>query len=60
MFVPDHPSIYKREGVCVYYKTTLPVRILNVKNLGECISSEVSIANKLCCYIQLYRSPIQM
>lgn len=37
----NQPSIYKREGVCVYYKSTPPVRVLNIKNLSECINFEV-------------------
>ena len=26
----DHPSNNKRGGVCIYYKSTLPLRILNI------------------------------
>ena len=55
LFHSDHPSNNKR-GVCVYYKSTLPLRIFNVSNLDECINFEVSIANKICCFIDLYRS----
>ena len=43
MFRSDHPCNYKMGGVCVYYKATLPLRILNVKNLSKCFGSEVSI-----------------
>ena len=59
LFRSDHPSNNKRGGVCVYYKSTLPLRILNISNLDECINFEVSIANKFCRFIQLYRSPSQ-
>ena len=55
----DHPSNNKRGDVCVYYKSTLPLRILNISNLDECINFEVSIANKICRFIHLYRSPSQ-
>ena len=59
LFLSDHPSNNKRGGVCVYYKSTLPLRILNISNLDECINFEVSIANKICRFIHLYRSPSQ-
>ena len=59
LFRSDHPSNNKRGGVCVYYKSTLPLRILNISNLDECINFEVSIANKICRFIHLYRSPSQ-
>ena len=36
-----------------------PFRILSISNLDECINFEVSIANKICRLIQLYRSPSQ-
>ena len=59
LFHTDHPSNKKRGGACVNYKSTLPLRILNISNLDECINFEVSIANKICCFIHLYRSPSQ-
>ena len=59
LFRSDHPSNSKRGGACVYYKSTLPLRILNISNLDECINFEVSIANKICRFIHLYRSPSQ-
>ena len=31
----DYPSNNKRGGVCIYYKSFLPLRILNVQNLQE-------------------------
>ena len=36
----------KRGGVCSYYKSALPLRILNISNFNDCISFEVSITNK--------------
>ena len=59
LFRYDHLSNNKRGGVCVYYKSSLPLRILNISNLDECINFEVSIANKICRFIDLYRSPSQ-
>ena len=58
LFGSNHPSHNKRR-VCVYYKSTLPLRILNISNLDKCISFEVSIANKICRFIYLYRFPSQ-
>ena len=56
MFSSDHPSNDKRRGVCVYYISTLPLRIINISNLDEWIKFEVSIAKKIWRFIQLYRS----
>ena len=52
MFRSDHPSNNKRGGVCIYYKSTLPLRILKISILGECINFEISIAKKICRFIQ--------
>ena len=53
-FFSDHSSNNERGGVCIYYKSTLLLRILNISNLGECINFEVGIANKIHRFIQLY------
>ena len=56
-----HPSNIKRGGVCVYYKTSLPLKLLDIKYLQECIHLELIIGDNLCSfmilYIILYRSP---
>ena len=52
----DHPSNNKRGGVCNFYRTTLPFRILNISYLSECITFEISIGNQVCRFIHLYRS----
>ena len=59
MLRADHPFNNKRRGVCIFYRTTLPLRVLNVSFLSECITFEVSIGNKVCRFIHLYRSPSQ-
>ena len=59
MFRSDHPSNNERGSVCIYYKLTPPLKILNISNLEEHISFEVSIVNKVSHVIQLYRSPSQ-
>ena len=53
----DHPSNAKRGGVCIFYKETLGVRVVNLSNLTECIIREVSIQNNkgiLMLYIDLH------
>ena len=55
----DHPFNDKRGGVCVYFKSSLPVQILNISMLDECINLEIRTDDKLCNLICLYRSPSQ-
>ena len=55
----NHPSNSKRGEVCVYYKSSLPFRVINVKYLQESISFELRIGGKCCKIIYLYRSPSQ-
>ena len=55
----DHPSDTKRGGVCVYYKQSLPLRVLDLNYLEECIIFEVNIENKQCIFMLNYRSPSQ-
>ena len=55
----DHPLNSRREGVCIYYKNYLPLRIISVNYLSECMNFEIMIGNKICNFITLYRSPSQ-
>ena len=41
----DHPSNNKQGGICIYYNHFLPLRILNVQYLQECINFEIKIGN---------------
>ena len=59
MLRADHPSINKRGGVCIFYRTTLLLRVLNISYLSECITFEISLGIKVCRFIHLYRSPTQ-
>ena len=54
---PDHPSSSKRGGVCIYYKSALPLRFLNIYYLQESVSFKLKIGDELCNFISLYRSP---
>ena len=55
----DHPINTKRGGVCIYYKKCLPLRVLNIVFLNECINFELRIGEKTCNFIALCRSPSQ-
>ena len=45
----DHPSNTKRGGVYIYYKESLSVQALNLTNLSDCITCEVSMQNCAGC-----------
>ena len=47
----DRSSNNKRGGVC--YKSSLPLRVINICFLQECITFEVMISN----FVALYGSP---
>ena len=55
----NHPSNSKRGEVFVYYKSSLPFRVINVKYLQESVSFELRIGSKCCKFICFYRSPSQ-
>ena len=55
----DHPSNSNCPVVCVYYKSSLPFRVINVKYLQESISFELRIGGKCCRFSCFYRSPSQ-
>ena len=50
----DHPSNTKREGVSLYYKCSLPLKVIDVS-----YNFEVKISDKTCNFVSLYRSPSQ-
>ena len=54
MLRADQPSNNKRGIVCIFYRTTLPLRIS-----CEYITFQISIGNKVCPFTHLYRSPSQ-
>ena len=50
----DHSSNAKRGGVLVYYKSYLPLKLIDVKYLHECINFELRIEGKIvnfCLFI---------
>ena len=59
LFIADHPSNAKHGGVCIYYRNFLPLKILCIHYLQDCINFEMMIGGKLCRFVSLYRSPNQ-
>ena len=55
----DHPSNTKRGGTCLYYKNNLPLKVINIGYLNECLTLELRIGDKICNFVVLYRSPSQ-
>ena len=55
----NHPSNRKPGGVFLYYKNYLPLIVLNISYLKECLNFELKIDDKSCNLIALYRSPNQ-
>ena len=55
----DHASNSKKDGVCVYYKSSLALRLIDVHYLQECLIFEILIGGKPCNCISLYLSPSQ-
>ena len=46
-------------GVCIYYKNFLPLKVIGIQYLQECINFEMKIGEKLCNFIALCRSSNQ-
>ena len=55
----DNLSNIKCRGACLYYKNYLPLTVLNISYLKECINFELNIDNKSLNFIVLCRSPSQ-
>ena len=55
----DHPSNKKGGGICIYCKSYLPLRNIDINYLNECVRFELMIDAKRCNFIAIYRSPSQ-
>ena len=56
----DHPSNSKRGGVCIYFKSHLPlVRKPELTSLDECITCKLKIGSSNLLLCLTYRSPSQ-
>ena len=54
-----HPFNTKRGGVCLYCKNNLPQRVINIGYLNECVTLKLTVGDKTCNFIALYRSSSQ-
>ena len=54
-----HPKNIKQVGVCIYYRETLPVKIIQLNYLPECLVCEINYNNKKIFIATLYRSHSQ-
>ena len=55
----DHPNNIKRGGVCIYYKESLPVRVIILPYLKEALLLEMTYNNKKIMVSVIYCSPRQ-
>ena len=55
----NHLSINKRGNVCICYKASLPLIVIDICFLQECITFEVMIGDKKCNFVALNRPPSQ-
>ena len=54
----DHLSNVKRGGVCVYYKNHLPLKLLNINYLQECITFELIIKTNFVLLLRPIDPPV--
>ena len=55
----DNPSNIKRGGVCIYYRDSLPVKIINLNILDKCLVCELSFGSHRVCLVSIYQTPSQ-
>ena len=54
-----HPKNIKQDGSCICYSETLPVKIIQLNYLLECLVCEINYDNNKIFIVTLYRSPSQ-
>ena len=52
----DHASNNKHRGVSIYYRSYLPLLVIKINCLKECIVFDIKLGDKFCNFIVLYRS----
>ena len=52
----DYLTNKKRRGACIYYKSYLPLRIIDIDYLNECIRFELMFGDKVCNFIAFTKS----
>ena len=55
----DYSSNTKRGGVCTYYKSYLPFRVINTNYSHKCLSIKLKSGDKICNFPALYESSSQ-
>ena len=55
----DHPNNIKRGGICIYYKESLPVRVISIPYIKEALLLEMNYNNKKVIISVIYRSSSQ-
>ena len=56
----DHPSDPKKGGVCIYYKSHIPLVTRNdICTLDNCLVTEIRSQNEICFLTCIYYSPRQ-
>ena len=56
----DNPNNIKSRRVCIYYRKTLPVKVINVNVLNESLVCELSFGSCHVCLVSIYRAPCQL
>ena len=49
----EHPANTERGGIYIYFRKSVPLTILDIHSLHECINYEMRIGNKVCNCISL-------
>ena len=55
----DHPDNTKRGGVCIYYKESLPIRVINLPYFKEALLLEMSFNKEkgdITCNLSFFKS----
>ena len=56
----DNPNNIKRSGGCICYRETLPVKVIYVNILNECLVYELSFGSRRVWLVSIYRTPSQL
>ena len=50
----DNPNNIKRGGHCIYYRDSLPLKVINLNILKECLACELFFGNHCVCLVNIY------
>ena len=59
LITADNRNNIKRGGVCIYHRDSLPVKVINLNILNECLVCELSLGSQRVCLVSIYRTPSQ-